>query len=73
MSFDPLLIKRHVEPEFDREYYLSQRPVDPVAHYIDHGWKQGLDPTRWFSTCGYLARYQDVRAAKGGGQRPVTN
>ncbi len=50
---------------FDRDYYLSQHPtaangVDPVAHYVEHGVAQGLDPNPWFDTSFYLENNPDV-------------
>jgi SAM-dependent methyltransferase len=57
---------------FDRDYYLSQHPsaangadavshyVDPVAHYVEHGAAQGLDPHPWFDTSFYLEKNPDV-------------
>lgn len=59
-------IRAVVETEFDVEYYLARYPdveiagVDPVAHYIDVGWKEGRDPNRSFSTKFYLDSNPDV-------------
>lgn len=56
-----------VKAEFDHAFYLAQNPdiraleeVDPVAHYIRAGHREGRDPTPWFGTRAYLARYPDV-------------
>jgi len=55
-------IERTVRPFFDAEHYASQMPsilenqIDPLKHYLAFGWRQGLDPTRDFSTAFYLAR-----------------
>ena len=60
-----------VEANFDRAYYLARYPdirklpgFDPVAHYLRAGWKEGRDPSAWFSTKAYLNRYPDVKKSK---------
>lgn len=51
---------------FDRQWYLGRYPdvgaqgIDPVAHYLAYGAREGRDPSGAFSTSGYLARYPDV-------------
>jgi glycosyltransferase involved in cell wall biosynthesis len=58
-----------IESEFDLEFYRGQMsgeapaPADCVEHYIRQGAAQGLDPNSWFSTRGYLANNEDVRAS----------
>ncbi|OMQ42876.1 glycoside hydrolase family 99-like domain-containing protein [Ensifer sp. 1H6] len=53
---------------FDATFYLTRNPdvaaanVDPVVHYLSHGWREGRDPSVHFSTIGYLAAYPDVAA-----------
>lgn len=64
------LMLRKVEPvirdKFDREYYLRANPdvkrrgMDPVHHYILHGWREGRNPTPDFSTTMYLMLNADV-------------
>ncbi|CUH82631.1 glycosyltransferase [Tropicibacter naphthalenivorans] len=56
-----------VKAEFDHAFYLSQNPdiraleeVDPVAHYLRAGWREGRDPAPWFGTRAYLTRYPEV-------------
>ena len=55
---------------FDPVFYLLYSPdvrradIDPLMHYIKHGWKEGRDPSRSFSTSFYLDKYPDVRSAK---------
>jgi len=55
--------------DFDPAYYLSHNPdvaaagVDPLRHYLDHGWKEGRDPNAYFSTTWYLNQNPDVAAA----------
>ena len=51
---------------FDKDWYLERYPdvraggINPVTHYLDHGAKEGRDPSAAFCTAGYLARYPDV-------------
>jgi len=55
-------------PGFDEVYYLywyrdvAQFPGTPLQHYLQHGWKEGRDPSAGFSTDGYLAANSDVRS-----------
>src|SRR5437762_3177206 len=50
----------------DRSWYLQTYPdtatagLDPVAHYLRHGWREGRDPRPDFSTSGYLAANKNV-------------
>lgn len=59
------LFERFQRPEYrevwtalDPEFYLSTYPdvrgFDPVAHYLEVGWREGRDPNAWFSTRAYL-------------------
>lgn len=55
--------------EFERDHYLRENPdvaaadVDPLEHYVDHGWREGRNPSPLFWTNFYLSQYGDVRAA----------
>lgn len=54
-----------VAPYFDAAFYLSQfdgdaPTADPIAHYLQKGWLEGLDPSPEFSTNGYLEDHPDV-------------
>lgn len=55
-----------IDAVLDRAYYLRRYPdianarVDPVKHYIEHGWREGRDPSPDFITDYYLKRYPDV-------------
>ena len=55
---------------FDRAYYLRNNPdvaaagVDPERHYHEYGWKEGRDPSPYFSVQGDLATKPDVAAAE---------
>lgn len=50
---------------FDEEYYVSQQmaPIDgdPALHYVQKGWKSGLNPSAYFDQEFYLSRYTDVK------------
>ena len=59
-----------VQAFFDAEYYrtryadiFSNPQIDPLRHYCSVGWKQGRDPTNWFSTKRYLDSHPEVLAA----------
>lgn len=58
-----------LRPHFDRAYYLFHNPdvhasgAEPLAHYCDHGWKEGRDPAPGFSTTTYMNENPDVRDA----------
>ena len=55
--------------EFDEAFYRARNPdvdfaaLDPLAHFAELGWREGRDPTLWFSVEAYLARHADVRQA----------
>lgn len=59
-----------VQSEFDAKYYLKRYPdiviagVDPVIHYILHGWREGRDPNGEFSSDDYLESNEDVAQAE---------
>ncbi|MBC3207679.1 glycoside hydrolase family 99-like domain-containing protein [Pseudomonas sp. SWRI111] len=52
---------------FDANYYLTTYDdvraagVDPLWHYLEHGWREGRDPSAGFSSNAYLEHYADVR------------
>ena len=54
---------------FDPDFYLASNPhvgemrEDPLMHYVEHGWREGLDPSPWFSSSDYLARRRHVAEA----------
>jgi len=67
-----LILRREiadVRDFFDASWYLkvnsdvSAKGVDPVRHYICHGWKEGRNPTLSFDTNKYLSLNPDVAAA----------
>jgi len=51
---------------FDADYYLSRNSdvaahgLDPLKHYLEHGWREGRDPNAFFDSHWYLERYPDV-------------
>lgn len=56
---------------FDRAFYLQLNQdvaasgMDPLKHYLVHGWREHRDPSRDFSTAGYLEMHRDVAATGG--------
>ena len=54
---------------FDPVFYLLNNPdvrvadVDPLRHFLRHGWKELRDPSASFSVAFYLETYSDVREA----------
>lgn len=52
---------------FDRSWYRAtqlsalERLSDPIWHYLDHGWKKGLNPSPHFDTTYYLSHNPDVK------------
>ncbi len=52
---------------FDRDFYLENYPdvgaagVDPLLHYMEHGWREARNPNLLFDTKWYLEHYHDVR------------
>ena len=51
---------------FNKRWYLktysdvAAAKMDPVYHYLNHGWKEGRNPGPNFNTCGYLFAYKSV-------------
>jgi glycosyltransferase involved in cell wall biosynthesis len=52
---------------FDVEFYLAQKPnlagSDPLWHYAEKGWRDGLSPSDEFDGPWYLNEHSDVRDA----------
>ncbi|MGR3710343.1 MAG: hypothetical protein ACU0A9_12985 [Alterinioella nitratireducens] len=64
---DPAMAAQDLmRPEFDAKFYLETNPdvaetgADPLAHFAQHGWREGRDPNATFSTRHYLEAYPDV-------------
>ncbi|WP_374658798.1 hypothetical protein [Phenylobacterium sp.] len=53
-----------VDSDFYRQVNadLSYGEIDPPRHYDLVGWREGRDPTPWFSTNAYLDTHPDVAA-----------
>ncbi|MDF1769362.1 glycoside hydrolase family 99-like domain-containing protein [Maricaulis sp.] len=55
-----------LEALFDRDFYLAiygdirALNIDPLAHYVAGGWKEGRDPAPWFSTSAFLADHSNA-------------
>ena len=55
---------------FDEGYYLTENPdvrnsnLNPLDHYIYHGWKEGRTPSKKFDGNYYLKKYPDVKRSK---------
>ncbi|HOI39390.1 MAG TPA: acyltransferase [Methanobacterium sp.] len=55
---------------FDENYYLIRNKnirnyhMDPLDHYIYHGWKEGRTPSKLFDGNYYLERNPDVKESK---------
>lgn len=59
-----------VATALDPDFYLAVNAdvaasgVNPVAHYVQMGWREGRDPAPWFCTESYLASNPDIAAAE---------
>ena len=55
---------------FDKKFYLEHYPdvrlagIDPLKHFIKHGWKEGRNPSKDFNTSFYLKAYPDVNKSR---------
>lgn len=62
--FEYILIRNSVL--FDQNYYISQRidlknsKINPLWHFVRHGWKEGLSPSVFFDAQYYLRFNSDV-------------
>ena len=63
------LVLRDLGPCFEPGYYLERYPdvagsgLDPLAHFLLFGGREGRQPDRWFDSPYYLASNPDVAAA----------
>ena len=59
--------RSQIAPYFNSEFYLQQAPKlellrdDPIAHFLEQGWRELRDPSPDFSTSFYLESHADVR------------
>jgi hypothetical protein len=57
---------RIVSTAVDQAFYRAAYPeldapgLDPIRHYLEHGWREGRDPAPWFSVRAYLQRNPDL-------------
>ncbi len=55
-----------IESAFSPEHYIANYPEirisgeDPLLHYVRRGWKEGRNPSKFFSTSYYLGVNKDV-------------
>lgn len=74
-SFDLIAYANRVElhglsphPLFDAAHYLRMNAdvassrINPLAHYLAHGWRENRTPNRLFDPAWYLMQYEDVLA-----------
>lgn len=58
-------VKQVVEEAFDEDFYREHADIDSeenaLAHFLDDGWQEGLDPCEWFSVSAYLELNPDVK------------
>ena len=60
------VVAKLVEAHFDTDFYLAkyrdirQNGLDPIAHYIMAGWREGRAPNNWFNSDFYMRRYTDA-------------
>lgn len=61
--------RRAVAAHFDCGYYLAVNSdvrdagIDALTHFLEFGWREGRNPSRFFDTGYYLAKNPDVAAA----------
>lgn len=48
------------EQWYRKKYMASTKDIEPAAHYLYHGYKDGNDPSPRFSTEGYFRLYIDI-------------
>jgi len=57
---------RELSVLFDAEWYWKENPdvrrtgLDPLEHYLEHGWREGRAPCPYFDSGWYLRHYPDV-------------
>ncbi|MFJ5285031.1 glycoside hydrolase family 99-like domain-containing protein [Pseudomonas sp. NPDC088429] len=55
---------------FDKEFYLAnnadvrEKGIDPLQHFMLHGWREQRSPSALFSVSRYLSDNQDVASAR---------
>lgn len=57
---------------FDRNWYVAANAdvatsgVDPLAHYLEHGWAEGRNPNPQFDGAWYVRKYPDASVSSAG-------
>jgi GT2 family glycosyltransferase/SAM-dependent methyltransferase len=65
----PCFYRVDPHPLFASTYYLERYPdiaaagMSPLAHYLEHGWREGRDPHPYFANDWYLQQNPDVLSA----------
>lgn len=63
-SEECVLIMQTIKAHFDENFYAAQADLDgtesALQHYVETGWKEGLDPCNWFNVKAYLGEHADV-------------
>jgi CDP-glycerol glycerophosphotransferase (TagB/SpsB family) len=68
-SNDPVIASLWRSETFDAQYYLEQYPdvaasgIDPLVHYVRHGYSEGRNPCSHFDSHYYLTTNPDVAKA----------
>ena len=66
--YDYLIIK--FSGQFDAGFYLKTyrdvrlADLDPLWHFIKHGWKEERNPSASFNTAAYFGSFPDLRKAE---------
>ena len=61
------LILKHCKTLIDEEFYYTNNPdvldakFSAIDHYFRYGWREGRDPSKYFSTTGYVYLNPDVK------------
>ncbi len=63
---DPAWYRLPIHPLFDADFYMQSNSdaaasgINPLEHYVAHGWRENRAPNRLFDNYWYLATYPDV-------------
>lgn len=66
-SGDPERYGQELRKLFSRSYYLShyqdiaRAGIDPLEHYLAHGWRENRNPSEKFDTLFYLSQHPHVK------------
>lgn len=65
LSVELALVSENIDVDFYSKQVpgASFSPVSAAKHYIETGWREGLNPSPDFSTDDYLLMYPDIRGA----------